>query len=346
MSLLDAICAAPDDDAPRLVHGGCLLESDDDFGRIRGELTIAQCTRAKEPMWSDAWQRARATEKRLVPLVRARDDGEQGFRVSFATRKEEQRIEVTLGELGWARRAFLHVRRFLVTNAEGGLTLRAALLPVFHEDDATLAWPDRSAPHTMLRGGHASRDRRHRRESSRPVSRSVSSCARRADVARRRCRAHGCDGGSTKPCMRRTQPGWPHATSRETRSLQRCRLQDSGNDHDSEDVAEAPVLTAVVIEWSASDRLQLESVGCTVSEARRSRPKTSGTHIASTRVLSPRRGQLERSSVDSGTVRTRSAPRWRHARYARRSRRHLQSSVSTSDVGPRRSIPRSVGAKG
>ncbi|MFO0737524.1 MAG: TIGR02996 domain-containing protein [Labilithrix sp.] len=179
-AFLDVISAAPDDDAPRLVYADHLLESADELSRVRGELIIAQCTRAREPMWSEAWLCARATEKRLLPLVRGRGDG--GFKVeewsrgfpswiqitpaalraraetielpletlSFTTSYEEPRIEVTLGELAWARRAYPHVRQLIITNAEGGLTLRTALLPELDESDARLAWPDRGVPHVSL----------------------------------------------------------------------------------------------------------------------------------------------------------------------------------------------------
>lgn len=179
-AFLDVIRAAPDDDAPRLVYADHLLEGADELSRVRGELIIAQCTRAREPMWSEAWLRARATEKRLLPLVRGRGDG--GFKVeewsrgfpswiqttpaalraraetialpletfSFTTSYEEPRIAVTLGELAWARRAYPHVRQLIITNDEGGLTLRTSLLPELDESDARLAWPDRGVPHVSL----------------------------------------------------------------------------------------------------------------------------------------------------------------------------------------------------
>ena len=42
-AFLDAIRAAPDDDAPRLVYADHLLESSDEKKRAYGEFIIAQC---------------------------------------------------------------------------------------------------------------------------------------------------------------------------------------------------------------------------------------------------------------------------------------------------------------
>ncbi|MBX3234188.1 MAG: TIGR02996 domain-containing protein [Labilithrix sp.] len=61
-AFLAAICASPDDDAPRLVYADHLLERGE---HRRGELIIAQCAVARLPRRSVAWRRAKTREEEL-----------------------------------------------------------------------------------------------------------------------------------------------------------------------------------------------------------------------------------------------------------------------------------------